>query len=185
MLYRFAVTVPSGTPQASPVSHRLRLTYGVVEKVEVTFPAGCAGLVGVRILHREHVVWPTSPDEWFVSDDFTISFPEYFPIDEDPFELEVHAYNLDETYDHTIILRFAVTIPREDWLQTIASLLYQLTQQRHAWTTSKVSRLMEAIGTIDGNIYGLRQSDIQMLADYLHAILQRLEILTGQQGGGV
>jgi len=178
MFYRFAVTVPKNTPKESPVEQMVRLTAGVVEKVEITFPSGCAGLVGLRILRGGHVVWPTSPGEWFVSDDYTISFPERYPILDEPLELRLQAYNLDDTYNHTPVVRLAVKTEEPDWLSFIAYKLDELANKPPPISHSEVGKILEAIGTIDGNLYGLRQADIQMLADYLHAILQRLEQLT-------
>jgi len=184
MFYRFGVTVPKNTPKESPVEQMVRLTAGVVEKVEITFPAGCAGLVGLRILRGGHQVWPTSPGEWFVSDDYTISFPEHYEILDEPLELRIQAYNEDTSYDHTPVVRFAVKAVEFDLLAFIAQQVWELNQKPPPISRTEVRKIIEAIGTIDGNLYGLRQADIQMLADYLHAILQRLEQMTARIEGG-
>ena len=183
MFYRFGVTAPANTPKGAPVERLVRLTAGIVERVEITFPAGCVGLVGVRILRGGHQVWPTSPGEWFVSDDYTIAFSEQYPILDEPLELRIQAYNEDTVYPHTPVVRLSVKTEEPNWLGLIATQLDELLARPPAISRNEVGKILEAIGTISGNVYGLRQADIQMLADYLHAILQRLEQLAGKEVG--
>jgi len=112
MHYHYAVTIPAGTGKGDGFGRPLRLVPGQIEKVDISFPAGCVGLVGVRILRGHLQLWPLSPDEWIISDNFTVSFPETYKLDERPFELTFEGYNLDETYDHTIRIGITLTEQR-------------------------------------------------------------------------
>lgn len=42
-----------------------------VEFILVTFPPGCAGLVGCRIEYAHNPVYPIGSNEWFIFDDYT------------------------------------------------------------------------------------------------------------------
>jgi len=108
MHYQYAVKIPADTGKSDGFRRPLRLVPGQIEKVDISFPAGCVGLVGVRILRGHLQLWPLSPDQWIVSDNFTVTFPGTYELDERPFELTFEGYNLDETYDHTI--RIGITL---------------------------------------------------------------------------
>ena len=163
MLYRFGVTVPKNTPESSPHEVNVRLTVGVIERVEITFPAGCAGLVGLRILHREHVVWPTSPDEWFVTDDYTIQIHEHYMLTEGDQHLKIQTYNLDDTYDHTLIVRFEVRVPKEDpQVRILYAMLREIERLRDEQKEGmrEASRLLRAL---ERDLKELRQYDLSLI----------------------
>jgi hypothetical protein len=70
--------------------------------VSLTFPAGCSGLVGVRILRGPLQLYPLTVGEWIISDDETVHFPADFELDERPYTLTLEGYNIDEAYNHTV-----------------------------------------------------------------------------------
>jgi hypothetical protein len=88
----------------------LRLTRGIVKRVEVVFPRGCAGLVGVRIFRGPVQVIPLNAPAWLDTDGETISINTEIDLSVNPYELEVRGYNLDDTYSHTIRFRFELEL---------------------------------------------------------------------------
>jgi len=108
MIYQHTITVTSGKTKASPEVTIFPLTDGVLTKIDVGFPAGCAGLVGIRVLRGSHQLFPMVEDEWFVTDDYTIAFPIKQEVTEQPRLLRIEGYNSDDTYDHTITLRVSI-----------------------------------------------------------------------------
>jgi hypothetical protein len=86
----------------------IKLTHGVIHKVELVFPSGCAGLVYCAINDGLHQVWPSNPDDMFFADDETISFREHYPLTEEPYTLQAKVVSLDDTYQHTLILRIGI-----------------------------------------------------------------------------
>ena len=54
----FDVTIPAGTPRASPQVSLTQFPTAIVERIEWLFPAGCAGLVGIQIGARNVAVIP-------------------------------------------------------------------------------------------------------------------------------
>ena len=112
MYYDFAVVVPAGTKEATPVEQTLKLTKGIIHRVEVEFPGGCKGYVSLVILHEEHQLYPTDPDGVFNSNGYTIPIDDYFPLDTAPYELKAKGWSPNAVYDHTITVRIGV-LPEE------------------------------------------------------------------------
>jgi hypothetical protein len=108
MLYVTSLTIPAQTPVASPASTTLVVTAGQITEVEILFPPGCKGLVGVRVKDFEHVIFPTNPDEWVISDDDTVDWNEDYLLAGAPWTLTLEGYNDDDTFSHTIYFRFAM-----------------------------------------------------------------------------
>jgi len=107
------MTITSGKTKASPGVFFFKLTHGILTKLEVGFPAGCAGLVGLRVLRGAHQLFPMVEGEWFVTDDFTIAFPIKQELESVPRTLKIEGYNGDEDNNHTITLRLSVDRPED------------------------------------------------------------------------
>ena len=113
MIYDLTVLTPANTPATAPLLTPLKVTNGIVTKLDVVFPQGCHGLLHVAILHALHQIWPLNPEGSFASDGEAISFEEYLSMDVDPYELTVKTWNLDDTYDHHCIVRVGILRPGE------------------------------------------------------------------------
>ncbi len=111
MFYDRALTIPANTARASVVSSELVLTYGVIHRVEVEFPEGCAGLAHFRVRRFEHQVWPTNPGGDFATNGHVITWNDYLQMYDEPFTLQLEGWNVDNTFPHTITLRVGV-LPR-------------------------------------------------------------------------
>ncbi len=108
MYYDFAVTIPAGTKENNPVEQTLKLTQGIIHRVEVSFPPGCHGLAFLRLLHEGSQKWPTNPSEAFNADGYTVPIDDYFPLDTAPYSLKAIGWSPDATYDHTITVRVGI-----------------------------------------------------------------------------
>jgi len=117
VLYAWDITVPANTLATNLKTHLLKLTYGVITKVDIKFPAGCHGLVAIRLLHAESPLIPLNKDTWLTGDDETVSSPEYFELSTEPYALKFVGKSPGTSYAHTISVRITV-LPRE-----VASLL--------------------------------------------------------------
>ena len=109
MFYDFAITVPANTLATTPKVTRLKLTQGFVTQVEVGFPPGCNGMVRARITRGLNQVWPSNTEGYFGWDSFTVSYPEFYPLDTPPYELVCETWSPGTTYPHTITVRVGVT----------------------------------------------------------------------------
>jgi len=108
MFYDFAITVPKETTESAPVTEELKLTHGVIHRIEVEFPIGTLALAHCRLLHWEHQAWPTNPPGSFATDGYTIGIDENFELDTAPYTLKAVCWNDDDTYAHTITIRVGV-----------------------------------------------------------------------------
>jgi len=102
LLYTKTITTVKATPKTSPTITVLPVTTGLVYKVEIIFPSGSAGLLGVSIYDGGHQVWPSNLDEWFIGDNIAISFEDLYLKESDPSEFKVRTYNIDDTYNHQL-----------------------------------------------------------------------------------
>jgi len=112
MIFVYDVEIPANTPKGKSKIVKAPLPRGVIHKIDIHFPPGCAGLAGVRITRSGMPVYPSNPNEWFITDNETITFPEHYEITKAEPEFLIHAYNEDDTYSHTITFRFGV-LPKE------------------------------------------------------------------------
>lgn len=111
MLYDFALIIAASTTEASPTEQELKLTYGVIHRVEIEFPPGCAGLAHIALDYGKHQVWPTNPERSFASDNHVIAWNDHLPLSYAPFTLKLRGWNEDDTYPHTITVRIGILPP--------------------------------------------------------------------------
>lgn len=112
MYYDFSFTIPANTARASPYTEDVKLTHGIINRVEVGFPRGCAGLAHLQLRRSLHQLWPTNPQGSFNTDGYTIAFNEDQDFYTEPYILTLVGWNLDDTYDHTLEVRIGIIAPR-------------------------------------------------------------------------
>lgn len=121
MIYEYDLTVPANTPKNAQVSQDCKLAYGVIHYLGVQFPTGCVGLVHVHINDAIHQVFPTNPDGTFKGDGVVIEGRVLEKLYNPPFILTLWGWNLDDTYDHTVTVRFWIIEPHEYYVFSEAS----------------------------------------------------------------
>ncbi len=131
MFYDFSFTIPINTTKDSPFRQNIKLTHGIIHRVEIGFPSGCAGLAHLRFKDGLHQLWPTNPDGDFNTDNYTIAFNEYHEFFRAPYILTLVGWNLDDTYPHTLEIRLGilpveVLAPEETFIQAFKKLLARL-----------------------------------------------------------
>ena len=123
MQFAFPITILPSTPEAKPKREITKVCYGVLKQVSVYFPWGCAGLVGVRIIHYEHQLYPTNSDQWFTGNEIEIKFSCDYKILQGWSDFKIEGYNLDDFEEHTPIVTFNVLpittmdMPGEPWIE--------------------------------------------------------------------
>jgi len=108
LIFAWDITITADTKAASPKTEILKLSKGVIIKVEVKFPSGCHGLVKVRLFHQEAQLVPLNRGEWVTGDDEAVSFPEYFELWTTPYQLKFRGCSPGTTYAHTVTVRISV-----------------------------------------------------------------------------
>jgi len=110
MIYVTTVSIAPSTSRAAPETKTIELVPGTIRHVEVEFPDGCAGLAHCQIWRWGHQLWPSNPGASFASNAYVVSWDEDFSLKDWPHDLRVEAWNLDDTYSHTLRVR-VVLIP--------------------------------------------------------------------------
>ena len=108
MQFAFPITILPETTASNPKRVITKVCYGVLKKVSIYFPWGCAGAVGIRILHYEHQLYPTNPDEWFTGNEIEIPFSCEYEIFQGWNDFKVEGYNECDFFPHTPIVTFNV-----------------------------------------------------------------------------
>lgn len=108
MIYLADITTPANTPKSSPLKTVLKVTKGLVYRIEIEFPPGPSGLLFVSVKDGGVAIWPTGSNEAFRGDDNQINFDDIYLKDQPPYKFDIYTYNLDDTYEHSVRLRIGM-----------------------------------------------------------------------------
>jgi hypothetical protein len=108
MIYVSDITTPANTTKAQPLSTEVKIANGLVYKLEIVFPPGPYGLVGVAIYDGPHQVWPVHLNTYFRGDNISMSFDDLYLKEIPPFNFTIKTYNLDDIYEHEVIVRIGM-----------------------------------------------------------------------------
>ena len=95
-------------PASAPLVTTIKVTKGLVYRVEIEFPPGAAGHHHVVIFDGGYQVWPSTPGQTFHGGWSIIGFDDTYLKLAAPFEFKAYSWNLDETYDHLIQVRIGM-----------------------------------------------------------------------------
>lgn len=101
----FDIAVPAGTASSAPLTTATKYSDGTPLEVEIVFPSGCAGLVGVRLDYGAVTLVPMTAGAWIRGNDEVVKWPlEGYPAGGG---WKITAYNTD-VYTHTLQVRYAL-----------------------------------------------------------------------------
>ena len=106
--------IPTGATKEDPLRREVTLPRGIIEELDVIFPPGPVGLVGVRAFRGIHQIIPFRYKDWLVGEDITFNYRTPVELLSEPYVVILEGYNEDEVYDHTVIFRFTVRSPEPD-----------------------------------------------------------------------
>lgn len=108
MIYIANITTKNLTEQPGLTKTVMKVTKGLVYKVEFYFPSGSAGLMGVAVFDGLYQVWPSNAGEFFVGEDQQISFDDLYMKDSAPYEFQCYTYNTDTEHPHFVSVRIGL-----------------------------------------------------------------------------
>jgi len=108
VFFAWDITVSANKLESDPKTQILKLTKGVVTRMDIKFPAGCNGLVKARLLRSEFQLVPLSRGEWVTGDDETVVTETYYPLEETPAELKFVGCSPGSRYGHTVTVRVGI-----------------------------------------------------------------------------
>lgn len=113
MFYAWDIKLLNSQTELTETRQFLWMERGTITRFELTFPTGCAGLVYVHVDHALHQLYPKNPLDRLRGNGSTIIASDEYEIKEPPFALEVHGWNTDDTYDHTVTIRIQLVPAKE------------------------------------------------------------------------
>ena len=108
MLFRSIITTPKSTAVTAKQKTIIKVAHGIITQLDIQFPPGPQSLLHLQINDALHQIFPYNPDGAFASDSVNISFREYIPVLNEPFELQAHTWNEDDTFEHSVIIRIGI-----------------------------------------------------------------------------
>lgn len=108
MEFAYSITLPTDGTKATATVKSMPVSFGVVTNVQIVFPAGCWGLVHVKIFDDGHQLWPLNPEGEYAANNETINIEESYEIKALPAKFRFWGYNEDQIYTHTIDVRITV-----------------------------------------------------------------------------
>lgn len=127
MIFQATVTTPANTTQNSPLITTIKVCKGIIHQFDVYFPPGAQGLHRIILRRAVHQLIPTSSAEYLAGEGAYITAKEHIDISDEPTELTIHSWNLDDTYQHTAFVRLyllrknIVTPWLSNWREKFAS----------------------------------------------------------------
>ena len=118
--------IPVGVTREAPLRREVTLPRGIIEELDVIFPPGPVGLVGVRVFRGLHQVVPARYADWLVGEDITFTHRTPVELLSEPYVVILEGYNEDEVYDHTVIFRFTISSPELDTEDQILEVLQKI-----------------------------------------------------------
>jgi hypothetical protein len=108
MFHVWDISITADTKEAEPLEQKLELPIGIISRVEIKFPAGCHGMVKIRLLRWTFQLVPLSSGEWITGDDETVPTETYYELLEVPTFLTFKGCSPDTDYNHKITIRINV-----------------------------------------------------------------------------
>jgi hypothetical protein len=107
------------TTEDDPATLTIKLQRGVITLWNVGFPDGCADLVHLTVYHFEHQILPADEAESLFWNNHVFDIPEHYVLDEEPYEIELRAWNDDDAYWQYVTLGVAVEPIEEPTLKDL------------------------------------------------------------------
>jgi len=124
MIYAWDITTEAAITQPNAMRTALKVTKGLVYRVEIEFPPGPLGLCHVSLWDGGYQVWPSNPDFDFHGDNGYITFEETYLKLIEPFEFTARTWNEDDTYAHQIHVRLGMVSSEIYMARFLPSLSY-------------------------------------------------------------
>jgi len=129
VIYSAHITTIKETLITAPKPSDLVITKGLVYKVEVEFPTGSAGLMGVIICDGGFQLWPSNLGQWFTGDGSLISFDDVYLKESAPFKFRIFTYNEDTVYPHSVNIRIGLVSKEIFMARFLPHLSYKFFEQ--------------------------------------------------------
>lgn len=125
MIFAGSITIPAGTSKTSPEIVRMKISPGIITQINIMFPPGCGHEAYINFNRGLHQIYPTNPDGYFIGDGVNIAGEVFHVIKVDPFQVQIHGWSPNASYDHTI--QFYLWIKKAWQLNTLSDEFWSMT----------------------------------------------------------
>jgi hypothetical protein len=106
-IYSAQLTIPPRTPESSPAYVLITPLNGLLQYMEIIFPNGPAGVVGVRVLDEGRQIAPI-PSGWIFGNDDKIPWHDGRRLQGPPYRVIFQGFSNAIDWPHTINLRLEI-----------------------------------------------------------------------------
>jgi len=100
MLFKIRRSVPANTLKTNPDWQKLKIRKGTIVQWIIFMPEECADLVQFQVFYHGHPVLPQNENEWMYGFFIPTVITDKILIEDSPFELDIYAFNTDDSYEH-------------------------------------------------------------------------------------
>ena len=108
MIYVADTTFPANGAASSLTRQVLKVTKGLVYRVEFWFPPACEGLVHVALFDGGWQWLPTTRGVYLAANAAQLSFDDLYFKTTPPYEFTIQGYNTDDTFNHVLQIRLGM-----------------------------------------------------------------------------
>lgn len=121
-LVSYDLTVNRRTPQRTPTSVEIDIDKPYVTFVELAFPDGPFGAMGIRLMDRgkQFAPDPRASNAWIRDNQENVAWSEEHELDGPPWKIQIEGYNLSGSNDHRVQIRIGIS----EWI--LAKLIAEL-----------------------------------------------------------
>jgi len=128
--YSYEYTFEEGHSKQSQESLEMPCAWGTLTNMNISFPAGCHGVVHVHVDQELHQIFPTNAEADYALDDYTLPITDEYELIEGTRKIYLTGWN-EGIYPHKISVSFTVIpfgriTPVEDVLLKILSVLQRI-----------------------------------------------------------
>jgi len=145
VIYQKTISTVITTYAVTPKRTVLNVCKGLVYKIEIEFPPGPAGLLKVQIFEGGHQRWPSTPGEFFASDNRIIAFDDTLLKLTPPFQYDIYTWNECDKFSHEVIVRIGMVSKEIYMARFLPSVAYEQMLKILAKETKRQEAEKEAI----------------------------------------
>jgi len=108
MWYVLEDTVPANTSYANRRETEIKVAGGILHTIYVTIPPGSANLVHVQLKADSYFILPRNEDKSINGEHVNVDYREWFELKAAENDLQLVAWNTDDTYDHNVRLLIGI-----------------------------------------------------------------------------
>lgn len=99
-----ALNALPNTTETDATITEISLQKGMIEYVNVIFPPGSVGLLHLQLFIHGEQVSPWNKTGSIIGNNVTIQAIKNYPLSQPPYIIIARLWNLDDTYDHSVLL---------------------------------------------------------------------------------